>query len=33
MDICPERDRLLCEEADAWLAYKIMEPAIPTFRI
>jgi hypothetical protein len=25
MDTCPEQERLLAEEADAWLAHKVME--------
>jgi hypothetical protein len=30
MDVCPEQQRLLVEEADVWLAYKAMESVLPS---
>ena len=29
MDVCPEQQRLLVEEADVWRAYKVMETGNP----
>lgn len=29
MDICPERERLQAEEADIWLAHKVIETNNP----